>query len=364
MAVENRFAKLVDLAREKDSARRRDLLRDVTDLFFETRGQRSEVSDGLFGDILQAVAADMQDGVLQELSLRFADAPDAPVGLMRDLANHSFEVAAPVLKRSKVLTDDDLVKVVHYQSQAHIKAVAQRERISENVSAVIVKLGDDHALDALIRNDGAQISRVSMEAAVDRARKNTLLHEGVVSRRDMPLDLLNEMYFLVETRLREQILEKNASVDPQTLDAALAKTRERMRRSAGAVSEDMRKAVAYVRAQKALGQLNGKLLVSLFRDNEMARFLCGFAEITGIDYETARGIIERQDIDALAMTCRASDIERPLFVTLAMLVAGGTDGVMKGEQFGKMYLAVPVEAAQRAMRFYKMRKAADEKAAA
>ena len=38
-------------------------------------------------------------------------------------------------------------------------SVAQRPDVSENVSDAIVKFGDDTALDHLIRNDGAKISR-------------------------------------------------------------------------------------------------------------------------------------------------------------------------------------------------------------
>src|SRR5262245_5371968 len=121
-----RFAKLVDLARTPDSEQRRELLREVTDLFFETSDSRNERESALFDDVLQLVAAEMQDEVLAELSVAFADASDAPVGLMRDLASHSFEVAGPVLLKSKALDEKTLLQVVSYQSQQHIKAVAQR----------------------------------------------------------------------------------------------------------------------------------------------------------------------------------------------------------------------------------------------
>ena len=133
--------------------------------------------------MLRLVAGQMQDGVLAELAEVFADADDAPVNLMNDLANHSFEVAAPVLARSKALDEQALLKIVNHQSQQHIKAVAQRPEVSEKVADAIVRLGDDFALDALIRNEGAQISRPTMEVAVDRAQRNSALHEAVVKRR-------------------------------------------------------------------------------------------------------------------------------------------------------------------------------------
>lgn len=360
----SRFVRLVDLARTNDGAQRRELLREVTDLFFETQSTRSQAETNLFGDVLQLVAAEMQEGVLAELAQRFAGAEDAPLGLMRDLANHAYEVAAPVLRNSPVLTDDVLVQIVNYQSQAHIHAVAQRPKVSEAVSDAIVRTGDDVALDALIRNDGAQISRASMEVAVDRARANSKLHEGVVRRGDLPLDLLNEMYFMVETRLREVIMEKNASVDPKALDEALTKTRERMRVNAGAASDESRKALAFIRHRKAQGELNARVVIALHREGKRLHFLHGLAELTNLDADTAADLLERKDIDALAMICRASDIERPLFVTLAVLMCGGDNAMSQAEEFGKLYNQVPVEAAQRAMRFFKVRKAAGDKAAA
>lgn len=359
----SRFARLIDLAQATDSSRRRELLREVTDLFFETNGQQSTREAALFDDVLQLVAAEMQEDVLAELAHTFADAKDAPVGLMRDLANHAFDIAGPVLARSEVLDEETLLRVVSYQSQQHIKAVAQRRTVSESVSDAIVRLGDDAALDTLMRNDGAQMSRTSFEAAVDRARRNAFLHEAVVRRRDLPLDLLNEMYFVVETRLREQILKRNASVPPEVLDAALSKARSRMTRAVGDVSSEARRAMAFVRLKKAAGELDGRLLISLHREAKQLHFLYGLAEMTSLDHETLADLMERQDVDGLAMICRAANIERPLFVTLAVLICGGDEAMSKAEEFGRMYNSVPIEAAQRAMRFFKVRKSAEQEAA-
>jgi uncharacterized protein (DUF2336 family) len=354
----SRFSKLIELARTSDGAQRRELLREVTDLFFETSGARNDRETDLFGDVLQLVAAEMQEGVLAELAERFADADDAPVGLMRDLANHVFEVAAPVLTRSKALDEQTLIEIVGDGSQQHIKAVAQRETVSEALSDAVVQFGDDHAIDALMRNEGADVSRTSMEAAVDRARRNALLHEAVVTRRDLPLDLLNDMYFVVESSLREQIMQRNASVDSAALDAALAKARERLKRTVCDLSAEAKNAMSFIQSKKAAGELNARMLVSIYREGKQMHFLYGLAEITNVDHETVANILERRDVDALAMLCRAAAVERPLFVTLAVLTCGGEQAMTRAEEFGRMYNQVPVEAAQRAVRFFKMRKAA------
>lgn len=356
--TQSRFAKLVDLARVSDSERRRVLLREVTDLFFETSGQRTQREDALFDDVLQLVAAQMQEGVLVELSEMFADAKDAPLGLMHDLATHKFEIAGPVLQRSRVLDETTLINVVNTKSQAHIKMVAQRPDVSEAISEAIVHKGDDNALNALMRNDGAKISRASMETAVDRASRSQALHEAVVKRHDLPLDLLNEMYFVVETHLRDQIMQRNASVDPATLDSALSKARAKVSKSVGVATAESKNAMAFIQSKKNSGELNARLLVSLYREAKKTHFLIGLAELTGVDQDTVQSLLDRQDIDGMAMICRAAAVERPLFVTLAVLACGGDEAMSRAEEFGRMYNNVPIEAAQRAVRFFKVRKAA------
>ena len=80
---------------------------------------------------------------------------------------------------------------------------------------MIVDRGDDRTLRVLVANDSAALSRQASEAVVDRALQNPDLHEAVVSRRSLPIDLLNEMYLAVESRLRIRIRARNAELGPR-----------------------------------------------------------------------------------------------------------------------------------------------------
>ena len=222
-----------------------------------------------------------------------------------------------------------------------------------------MKFGDDHALDALIRNEGADVSRTSMEAAVDRARRNALLHEGVVDaqrpaarsaqrnvfrRRDEPARADHAAQRLGRSRHARRRARQGARAHaPDRRRPAAPKPRTRWRSSS---------------RRRPAGELNARLLVSLYREAKQTHFLYGLAEVTNLDPDTVADLLERQDIDGLAMICRAAGIERPLFVTLAVLTCGGEEAMDRAEEFGRMYNNVPVEAAQRAMRFFKVRKGA------
>jgi len=355
-----KFALLLELAREHSSEKRRALLREVSDAFLAQGGPATANEATLYDEVLTSLAATMEDDVLRELSERFADVENPPATLVGNLIDHgSFEIGQPLLERSPALDEQRLVELVQTRSQQHIAAIATRQDVSERLSDAIVTHGDDAALSNLLRNDQARISRNAFETVVDRARDSRTLHEPLVQCATVPLDLLNDMMFLVEQRLRVAILQRNASLDPAQLDEALARSRARVSATTAPADANLRRAELFVAHKREAGELTPSLLISLYRDRQLVHFLCGLAELTGLDYETTRAIVGRRDIDALATACRAADMERALFVTIAVLVCGGDKAMGKAAMYGEIYSSVPVTAAQRAMRFWKVRKSQD-----
>jgi uncharacterized protein (DUF2336 family) len=353
----------MELAKERSSERRRELLRDVTDLFF-VPANHSQRETELFDEILCSLATEVPIELLAEVSDRFADAPNAPRRLIQQLANEPIEVAQPVLRRSTLLSDEDLVRVINARSQEHIRAVAERDAVSTFVADAIADRGDDATLDTLMRNQGARLSRRAMEIVVDRAHENPALHDSVVARKDVPLELVNELYFKAEARLRAAILKRNASVDPVELEQALNRARVRVTDSVRRQNLRLADLQAKAKEMQAAGELNGRNLLALHREGRTELFLCCLGLWTGLDYEIVRLLMENRDLDGLAMICRATEIERPLFVSLACLCDGGPEGMRRAEEYGRLYAAVPVEAAQRAMRFYRVRKTSEAQRAA
>jgi len=359
-----KLQELIDLAGEPSSARRRELLREVTDLFFiapDTHGAR-ELS--LFDDVLLALSTEMETEVQAELAGRMADAEKPPRALLRTLAAAPIAVADPLLRRSTALTEDDLLHVASTQGQAHLRAISGRTEVSRAVSEVIVDRGDDQTLHTLLRNERADLSRAASEKAVSRAADNPALHAAVVERQALPVDLLNEMYFVVEARLREQITTRNAAIDPAALDAALAAGRKRMAARDGALPKDFAESEAHIRTLKARNGITPSTLVSLLRSGERTRFLVALCELSEIDFHTARRIVERKDLDALAIVCKAADFDRALFLTFAVLILDPGKGMAKAEEYGRLYADLPKDAALRTMRFWKMRRTTGDVAAA
>ena len=314
----NKVEALIDLAHEPSSAKRRELLRGVTDLFFAGEHNASELT--LFDGVMCDLAAEMEEAVRAELAGRLADVSAPPARLVRTLAADTLEVAEPILQRSPALREADLLALARNRGQAHLKVISSRPDLTEAISDVIVERGDDATLGALLENGRAPLSRRSSEAVVDRANDNADLHAAVVARQDLPPDLLNEMYFVVEAQLRQKITERNAALDPAALEAALEVGRKQMANRDGALPPDYDEAEAHVRALNRRGAITPTTLASFLRAGERTRFLLALSEMSEVDFHTVRRVVDRRDMDALAIICRAADFDRALFLTFAVLI--------------------------------------------
>jgi len=360
----SKLADLIALAHEPSSTKRRELLREVTDLFFVGADGHSPSELQAFDSVMGALAAEMEQEIRAELAGRLADAPRPPQRLVRTLAAEDVGVSGPLLARSKALDEADLVAIAQMRGQAHLRAISGRNDLTVNVSDAIVARADDTTLGVLLVNPTVPLSREASETVVDRAAENPALHEAVVDRHDLPVDLLNEMYFVVEARLRQQIMARNAALDPAALEAALAVGRKRLATRDGALPADYEQAEAQVRALKSRGAINPQILAGFLRHNERTKFLIALSELSDIDFHTARRIVERRELDALAVVCRAADFDRALFLTFAVLILEPGQAMAKAQEYGKLYAELPRDTALRTMRFWRLRRTTGDVAAA
>lgn len=351
----NNFALLLDLAREGSSEKRRELLRQITDVFLAQPNDRSENEAVLFDEIVGAVAQDLETQVRAELSRKVADSPGPLRRTARRLAMDDIEVARPVLERSRSLTQSDLIEVIEAKSQDHMLAVTKRSDIGEKVSSVLVAKGEDRVLVSLLQNDRARMDRQTYERVAERVEANPVLHAPFVRSAHVPLDLLNTVYMRVEHELRREIMRKFHGVSPAELEAALEASRTRLSSAYGVLPEDYEDSKQYIAKLEKTGALKPPVLVQLLREDRRTAFMIAFGQLVDVEFDLGRRLLETRDVDALAMLCRGAGFDRGLFVTICILILGGEGGLSKTEEYGRLYEQVPVSAAQRALRFWKVR---------
>jgi len=181
----------------------------ITDLFAAGSRSYSYEQISLFDDVLRRLSADIEVKARAKLAQRLAGMGSAPPKLVRSFAfDDEIEVAGPVLVHSEQLSDDDLVENATTKSQDHLLAIAQRLKLSEAVTDVLVDRGDDRVVHKVVRNKGARFSLAGYGKLTSRARYDRRLTLALGERSDLP-----RQYFL-------KLLEAASSTVRAKLEAA------------------------------------------------------------------------------------------------------------------------------------------------
>lgn len=171
-------------------------------------------------DILSRLIKEVEVSGRRKLALRLAEVEGAPHALMVELANDEIEIAAPVLKRSKVLKDIDLIEVVRNKTLEHQLAIALRETISAPVTEALVKTENSEVVETVLKNQGAAFSRDTLAVVVEQSRDRRNYQELVLKRSELGPELAKRMYWWVSAALRTAILERY-EIDTDSLDEAM-----------------------------------------------------------------------------------------------------------------------------------------------
>jgi uncharacterized protein (DUF2336 family) len=201
-----------------NDAQRNEMLLRITDLFIAGANRYSVDQIGLFDEVITKLATAIEAKARVKLSIRLADVPTAPHGVVRMLAfDDNIDVARPVLKDSERLDESDLVATANSKSQDHLVAISERKSLSEAVTDVLVTRGDRNVVHTVARNAGARFSDAGFRLLLKRSSGDDALAVHVGSRRDLPrqhfLQLLEQASVTVRTRLAAENPTAAATVE-------------------------------------------------------------------------------------------------------------------------------------------------------
>ena len=108
---------LMLLAREKSAESRSRLSQIIVDLFDNQASVLTERQRTLMYGILQTVIGDIESSVRQAVAGRLALMDDVPRELVSQLANDEANIAFPILSKSGLLRDNDLVEIIKLRTE-------------------------------------------------------------------------------------------------------------------------------------------------------------------------------------------------------------------------------------------------------
>ena len=309
---------LIRLARTKSAAARTELVATINDLFLGKHDVLSESERELMNDILRHLIHEVEMSVRRDLAERLSRHSHAPRDLIMALANDEIEVAHPILTRSQVLHNLDLIEIVHHRTLEHQLAIAMREGVAEEVSEALVETGQGDVIAALLENPSAKISRTTMEYLVDQSKRIDRFHNPLVARPDLGPDLAKKMYWWVSAALRQHIVE-NFDVDPTDIDNTIETAVNHALGEAESYDPAKTKPFELADRLNEAQAISPHLLIQVLRQGEINLFEALFVKLTGIRLTLARRVLFEQGGEGLAVACKAVGIGQREFAVIFAL---------------------------------------------
>jgi len=331
---------LFKLAAESSSDARCRLLQAVTDLFF-CDPEPTGMSKHHYGEIALRALPHLDPQARQGYADEVAAEPNLPRSVANALAGDpDGEVARLVLRLSPVLTDRDLAAIALNQSQAHLTAIAERVRLSENITDILVERGDDDVLKTVGGNEGAAFTEEGFEKLLDRGREAAAIPLAVAVRTDLS-EARAERVLRVLAELGEQ-----GEIDPDSEAAAIARLARRQRLEVSQLITDL----------KGETRVLDEVVVMLADEDRAYHLAQVLARISDISVEQALRALLQRDVSGIALACRALDIGIPGFAAVLALRARRLMFANKDtEEDLRRYAQIEPAAAIRGMRFIRMK---------
>ena len=267
--------------------------------------------------VLELLVRDLAVEVRQALASAVAASAKLPAHVARKLAGDAIEVAAPILQRSPVLSDDDLVRVVRTNAMQYALAAAGRERLSEIVSEALVDTGHAEVVARLVDNPGARISQSTMQRVLQDFRGDERVHARLIRRPELPYELVEQLIGVMGDRLEwELIRDGGMSVgDAQVLMHAI---RERATISFTARAHADGTLQQHLLTEFSAGRLGHERLLRFLRDGDVASLEIGLGLHARLELSHVRRLLCHADRRHLAGLCLTAGFATPHYLTLRM----------------------------------------------
>lgn len=320
---------LMSLARQKSSESRSQLTQIILDLFDEQSNVLGERQRTLMFGILQSIINEIEVSVRQAVAGRLALMDDVPRDIIGKLAKDEISVAYPVLSKSGLLRDADLIEVIKLRTEEHMLAITMRKSISEQVSASIVETNREPVIISLLKNANAKISANTMEYLVEQSKRVDSFQEPILNRDDLDPNLAKRMYLWVSAALREHIVN-DFGLDNETVDDLLEQVAQEEIAASG--KPHKKKVEELAEALKEEGLVTADMLIMALREGEVSLFVALFAKVTKLREYLIQRLVFEPGGEGLAIACRAIGMSKEEFIELygyCHLAKAGTDEELK-----------------------------------
>ncbi len=353
-AARSLIPELEEVLQRGSRQKRVETLQRITALFLDGAGHYNDAHVDLFDDVIGRLIDEIETKARAELANRIAPVRNAPVNVLRTLANDDdILVAGPVLTLAPRLPEADLVDLASTKSQAHLHAISARPALGEAVTDVLVRRGDREVARNLAGNRGARISETSFFRLVKRAESDGILAEKVGLRPDIPPKLFRDLLTQATAIVHKRLLASASPEQQAEIRSILEKVAKEVGDRVG--PRDYRAAQRVVLGLHRAGHMNETALAAFAGDNKYEETVVALAALAKVPVAVADRLMGGDRSDAMLILCKAAGLG---WQTVKSVIAARPDGKAPSslgvETAFANYGRLSASTAQRVVRFWQV----------
>ena len=335
----DRVDEIMALAKSRSIADRERLLIRLVDLCNESA---DDLHAPRVQTLLSQVFFDLVFQAEYDIRLRLAEnissADWAPSALINILAFDDIEIARPIIARSPILDDPDLIRILVEATLEHQIEVARRPQISPKVVEAILKAATPEVVTALAGNETAQVSELHLNELVRIAEKVPTVRDPLAAHPRLTDELAGYLYAWVGAALRKSLADR-FELDTRALDSAMAVS-IRQAKTGGPSgpgterpaeeSDQERRDRQLIAKMDMAGQLRPGYLLKALKEQKLSLFVAALAALGRFEAREVKSALRADNPEALALACVAVGVDRTIFPTLLAQVRNLNGGLPAG----------------------------------
>lgn len=270
------------------------------------------------------------------LSQVFASAQKAPPVVVHALAADQPDVAIPVLSRSPLLSDEDLVDLFATASTDAQVAIASRALLSSPLAAAIAEVGSAQACLTLLENPDASIAIFSVDRIVERFGHLSAIREILMDRDDLPMATRQALLAKLSQTLAGFVTARHWLGSEHAEYAA----REACEKATVALAADTPydEIAELMRHLRQSGQLTAGMVLRALLSGNVVLFEEALAELTGMPIDRVSAYIHDKHISGFRAIYAKAGLPDTAYPAFREAIAALRDGILLGETGGVSHL--------------------------
>lgn len=284
-ALKTELVNFSELTGEAGNARKAELAKHVAALFALTSERCSDEQVGIYDSVLLRLVGMVEAEVRRYVAEQMSGLKRGPRETICRLADDEISIAEPILVRSTVLNDNDLIKIAEKRGNSHCLAIAQREVLSEGVTDILVQQGDLKVKRKVAGNDGAALSDESVKLLINDAASDATLQNFLSDRDDLAEAQIADLVAIASEEVRKKLRDAGRSDEAERVGEAADIAAQHMSNQYWLGKYDFKTARARVLLLAKRGMVNEAALRRFCTEDRFAEAVATLAFIMRVEVD-------------------------------------------------------------------------------